>query len=149
VELQRKLHGEDTEKLADSLNNLGVALLKAGRADEALTIYGDGKQVRDALHIADVVDLLIKQSAALASERRPRIAGQAYNVGGGYQNTISLLELCDRWGIRPSFSEWRPADQKVFYCDVGKAKELFDWSPRVSLDEGLAELYRWTEVSQA
>ncbi len=46
VELQRKLHGEDTEKLADSLNNLGVALLKAGRADEALTIYGDVLRIR-------------------------------------------------------------------------------------------------------
>ena len=110
-------------------------------------IYGNGKQVRDVIHVSDVVDLLVKQSAALARENGARFSGQAYNVGGGYANTVSLLELCERWDIFPSFADWRPADQKVFYCDISKAKELFDWSPLVSLEEGLAELYRWTELS--
>jgi CDP-paratose 2-epimerase len=110
-------------------------------------IYGNGKQVRDVIHVSDVVDLLVKQSGAIARDGRSRLGGQAYNVGGGYSNTISLLELCERWDIRPSFSEWRPADQKVFYCDISKAKASYDWSPRVSLEEGLAELYRWTELS--
>jgi CDP-paratose 2-epimerase len=108
-------------------------------------IYGDGKQVRDALHIRDVVDLLVEQAKALTSKNRDRYSGQAYNVGGGYNNTISLLELCDRWQIKPSFENWRPADQKVFYCDISKAQQAFDWQPRVFLDEGLGELYRWTE----
>jgi CDP-paratose 2-epimerase len=110
-------------------------------------IFGDGKQVRDAVHINDVVDLLLKQSAALLGEGRSRVAGQSYNVGGGYPNTTSLLELCERWSIKPSFSEWRPADQKVFYCDVSRAQASFGWSPRVSLDDGLTELYRWTELA--
>jgi CDP-paratose 2-epimerase len=94
-------------------------------------IYGNGKQVRDV-----IVDLLVKQSAALACENGARFSGQAYNVGGGYANTVSLLELYERWDIFPSFADWRPADQKVFYCDISKAKELFDWSPLVSLEEG-------------
>jgi CDP-paratose 2-epimerase len=108
-------------------------------------IFGNGKQVRDAVHINDVVDLLIKQSAALAGASRNKLAGQAYNVGGGYANTISLLELCERWKIRSSFGEWRSADQKVFYCDITKAKKSFNWVPRVTLEEGLPDLYRWTE----
>jgi nucleoside-diphosphate-sugar epimerase len=57
------------------------------------------------------------------------------------------LELCQQWGIEPSFGEWRPSDQKVFYCDITRAAQAFDWMPRISLEEGLAELYRWTEVS--
>ena len=110
-------------------------------------IYGDGKQVRDAVYIGDVVDLLVKQSSALAGKDSSPVRGQAFNVGGGYANTISLLELCDRWEIRPSFANWRPADQRVFYCNIDKAEKEFGWRPRISLEEGLAELYRWTERS--
>jgi CDP-paratose 2-epimerase len=110
-------------------------------------IYGDGKQVRDAVHIRDVVDLLIKQSAALASPNSDQFRTQAYNVGGGYKNTISLLELCDCWNICPKFDKWRPADQKVFYCNIEKAKKSFNWSPNISLAEGLEDLYRWTADS--
>jgi nucleoside-diphosphate-sugar epimerase len=96
--------------------------------------------------VSDVVDFLVKQSAALARENGARFSGQAYNVGGGYASTVSLLEFCERWDIFPSFADWRPADQKVFYCDIGKAKELFDGSPLVSLEEGLAELYSLDRV---
>jgi len=110
-------------------------------------IYGDGKQVRDAVHIRDVVDLLVKQSAALAGSDSDRFRRQAYNVGGGYKNTISLLELCDRWSICPLFDKWRPADQKVFYCNIEKAEKSFGWVPNVSLAEGLEDLYRWTADS--
>jgi len=108
-------------------------------------IYGDGKQLRDALHIRDVVDLLVKQSEIAVSPHKEEVAGQAYNVGGGFTNTISLLELCDYWKIKPSFGKWRQADQKVFYCNTTKAKQAFGWTPRVSLKEGLSELYHWTE----
>jgi hypothetical protein len=66
-------------------------------------IHRDGKQVRDAVHVNDVVELLLKQSAALMGERRAQSAGQSYNVGGGYPNTISLLELCDGGVSNPLF----------------------------------------------
>jgi len=110
-------------------------------------IYGDGKQVRDALHITDVVNLMRKQMEALSGSNYSKVSGNAYNVGGGYANTISLIELCRLWEISPVFSSWRPADQKVFYCDVSRARQDFGWSPKVKLDHGLAELYAWTVSS--
>jgi CDP-paratose 2-epimerase len=114
---------------------------------EEVTIYGDGKQVRDVLHANDVVSLLASQGEALV-QGEPDIRGEVFNVGGGYGNTISLLELCSRWGIEePRFEDWRPADQKVFYCDVSKAKRVLDWKPEVNLEEGLRNLYEWTEKS--
>lgn len=110
-------------------------------------IYGDGKQVRDALHITDVVNLMRKQMEALSGSNYSKVSGNAYNVGGGYANTISLIELCRLWEITPVFSSWRPADQKVFYCDLSRARQDFGWSPKVKLDHGLAELYAWTVSS--
>lgn len=110
-------------------------------------IYGDGKQVRDALHITDVVNLMRKQMEALSGSNYSKVSGNAYNVGGGYANTISLIELCRLWEITPVFSSWRPADQKVFYCDVSRARQDFGWSPQVKLDHGLAELFAWTVSS--
>ena len=108
-------------------------------------IYGDGKQVRDAVHADDVVRLLEMQGKRLLDHSQPSIAGEVFNVGGGFENTISLLELCEKWDIKPSFGPWRPADQKVFYCDIAKAKKVLGWVPQVSLDKGLADLYKWTE----
>ena len=108
-------------------------------------IYGDGKQVRDAVHARDVVRLLEMQGKRLLDKSQPSIAGEVFNVGGGYQNTISLLELCKKWKITPTFAPWRPADQKVFYCDVSKAKRLLGWEPEVAIEDGLNNLYTWTE----
>lgn len=109
-------------------------------------IYGDGKQVRDILHARDVVRLLeLEAERLLGKSEGEDIRGEAFNVGGGFGNTISLLELCDRWGIKPTFEAWRPADQKVFYCDISKAKRVLGWEPKVSMDEGLKELYDWNE----
>ncbi len=109
------------------------------------TIYGDGKQVRDALHVDDVVRLLMLQAQTLVGSERTRFAGEVFNVGGGAARTISLIELCHQWQIRPNFSSWRPADQKVFYCDIAKAKTMLGWEPTIGLEEGLLDLYQWTE----
>jgi len=108
-------------------------------------IYGDGKQVRDALHASDVARLLETEGERLLDNSKPSIAGEVFNIGGGYKNTISLIELCNEWGIKPSFADWRPADQKVFYCDISKAKKVLGWEPEIGLKEGMADLYRWTE----
>jgi CDP-paratose 2-epimerase len=112
-----------------------------------LTIFGDGKQVRDAVHASDVVELLIKQGEYLHDPKKPNIRGEVFNVGGGYKNTISLLELCEKLEIKPKFDKWRPSDQKVFYCDISKVKKVFKWEPKVSIDEGLASLVEWTKQS--
>lgn len=112
-------------------------------------IYGDGKQVRDALHIQDVLRLLCAEMDALMGAERQRISGRVFNVGGGFRNTISLIELCEKWSVKPVFAEWRPADQKVFYCDLASAQVAFGWEPKVTLDEGLVELFEWTRKSCA
>jgi CDP-paratose 2-epimerase len=109
-----------------------------------ITIYGDGRQVRDALYVDDLVE------AFLAAERLlPRIAGEAFNVGGGSCNTLSLLELLDRIaalnGIRPEtqFGDWRVGDQRWYVSDTGKFRAATGWRPRVGIDEGVRLLYRW------
>ena len=109
-------------------------------------IYGNGKQVRDILHVNDVTNLFIRQAKTLLGKSKD-IRGEVYNVGGGFENTISLLELCKMWGVEPTFEGWRPADQKVFYCDISKAKEVFGWEPRVDMQDGINELFEWTRSS--
>jgi CDP-paratose 2-epimerase len=111
------------------------------------TIYGDGKQVRDALHIQDVLQLLCAEMQALTGPRCQEVSGGVFNVGGGFGNTISLIELCEKWGVKPAFAAWRPSDQKVFYCDLSAAQSTFGWEPKVTLEEGLAELLDWTRRS--
>ncbi len=109
-----------------------------------ITIFGDGKQVRDILHIDDVVDLLVFEGEELLKGNED-LRGEVFNVGGGFERTISLLELCKKLKIIPNFDEWRPSDQKVFYCDISKAKDTFGWKPKVSVDEGIKRLYKWTK----
>jgi CDP-paratose 2-epimerase len=112
-------------------------------AGNQVTIYGDGKQVRDLLYIDDVVRLLMAQGLALMKGNES-LEGEVFSVGGGYGNTISLLELCEKLGIGPRFAEWRPNDQKVFYADITKATQILGWIPKVSVDEGIKKLYDWT-----
>ena len=57
------------------------------------------------------------------------------------------MELCEKWGIPAEiikFDEWRPHDQKVFYCDTSKSNRVFGWKPEVNLSDGIRELYDWT-----
>lgn len=110
-----------------------------------ITIYGDGKQVRDMLFIDDLVDAF---EAAL--QRIDRVAGHVYNIGGGPKNTISvwtefgpmLEELLGR-SIPVTYSDWRPGDQKVCIYDISKARRELDWQPRVDVPTGVRKLYQW------
>lgn len=121
------------------------------RAMEAkpITIYGDGKQVRDILFITDLLDAFDK-----VTENIKRTSGQAYNIGGGRVNSISVLELLEalekELGITPSdvgFGPWRLADQKVYISNTSKAKRDFGWEPKVSKEEGIRKLYEWMRKS--
>jgi CDP-paratose 2-epimerase len=109
-----------------------------------VTIYGDGKQVRDVLHVQD---LIAGYEAAI--KHIDKTAGQAYNVGGGPDKTMSLLELIDmldtRFGrkLQHGFADWRPGDQLVFVSDIRKAKADFGWSPQLSPGDGVAKLLDW------
>jgi CDP-paratose 2-epimerase len=109
-----------------------------------IVLYGDGRQVRDVLFVEDLVDAF-----QLALANVDRIAGQAFNVGGGAENTTSLLELLDRiaelQGERPSVRHeaWRTGDQRWYVSDVRKLGDAVGWRPRTTLDEGLARLHEW------
>jgi CDP-paratose 2-epimerase len=114
-----------------------------------VTIYGDGKQVRDVLHVDD---LIAAYEAAL--ERIGTTAGQVYNLGGGPANTLSLLELIDllepRFArrLKYSFEDWRPGDQRVFVSDIRKARRDFGWRPRIGVEQGVARLVDWLKQNE-
>jgi CDP-paratose 2-epimerase len=110
-----------------------------------ITIYGDGKQVRDVLYVDDLVAAL--ESAV---ERIETTAGQVYNLGGGPDNTISvwtefheLLKELLGHPIEVSYADWRPGDQLVYVSDTRKAQRELDWTPRVPVTEGIERLFRW------
>lgn len=115
-----------------------------------VTIYGDGKQVRDVLHVRD---LIAAYGAAL--NRMDVTSGRAYNVGGGPQNTLSLLELIEilnrKFGrkLECSFQEWRPGDQPVFISDISRATRDFGWRPKIGVEEGIGHLIEWISEDRA
>jgi CDP-paratose 2-epimerase len=118
-------------------------ILRALRG-EPITLYGDGMQVRDILFVDDLVD------AFLAAERHAaRLAGRAFNIGGGPANAISLLDLLDRiealHGDRPEleFDEWRTGDQRYYVSDTRAFEKATGWRRRVTAAEGIARLYGW------
>lgn len=115
-----------------------------------VTIYGDGKQVRDALYVEDLV---AAYDAAISNIEIT--SGRAYNVGGGPANTLSLLELVDMLNrsfnrkLECSFEDWRPGDQPVFVSNIERAKADFGWSPRIGVQEGVCRLIEWIRNNEA
>ena len=109
-----------------------------------ITIYGDGKQVRDILYVDDLVDLYLA-----AYENRKISAGQVYNAGGGSANTLSLLELLahieKRLGkkIEVKTDDWRPGDQKVYVSDTTLAGQKLGWNPKYDKERGVDALIDW------
>ncbi|MBA9075367.1 SDR family NAD(P)-dependent oxidoreductase [Rufibacter quisquiliarum] len=112
--------------------------------NKPISIYGDGKQVRDILFVEDLVDAFL-----LAQENMKDLSGQAFNIGGGVKNTTSLLELLDLIGtyrgkkVNLSFGDWRPGDQHYYVSDIRKFHEATGWYPKNSVQEGVAKLYQW------
>ena len=107
--------------------------------DRPLTIYSDGKQVRDVLYVKDLVE-------AFDKFLNSNLKHEVLNIGGGPENTLSLLELLEELtGRRPkiSFVDWRLADQKVYISDITKAKEKLGWKPEISPREGVKRLVKW------
>jgi CDP-paratose 2-epimerase len=115
-----------------------------------ITIYGDGKQVRDVLHVADLI-----RAYELAIERIDEVAGMPFNIGGGPANTLAIWSefgplLAELRGA-PVAVEWgerRPGDQLVFIADVERARERLGWEPSISPAAGIANLYRWVEENR-
>ena len=115
--------------------------------DEAITFYGDGKQVRDILFVDDLVDAML-----LARTHIDALAGQAVNIGGGPSNTTSLLELVERTsqlhGGRPPLyhDDWRQGDQRYYVSDTAKFENITGWSPQVGVEEGVKRLHDWMQA---
>jgi CDP-paratose 2-epimerase len=117
---------------------------KKGLSTAPFTISGNGKQVRDVLHAEDV-----KRLYFAAVNRIDQASGQAFNIGGGMENSLSLLELFalleELLDVRLAYTKtpWRQSDQKVFVADVSKVKRLTGWEPEIEKIEGIKEMLQW------
>jgi len=116
----------------------------AAVTERPITIYGNGKQVRDLLYIDDLVKafyaFLLKPS---------QFRGEVFNIGGGPEHTVSLLELLEileqHLGkrIRANFEDWRPSDQRIYVSNIHKAKEKLSWKPVIDPNDGVRRLAEW------
>jgi CDP-paratose 2-epimerase len=120
--------------------------LLAARSRRPLTIYGDGKQVRDLLYVDDLVDAFEAALGAIDVAR-----GRAYNIGGGASNCLSVW-----WQLRPvleaalgealpepEFGPWRLGDQRVYCSDTRRATSELDWAPTTSPADGVTRMVEW------
>ena len=109
------------------------------------TISGTGKQVRDVLYCSDIVNLYF--TAKDCSESY----GQVFAIGGGMDNSLSLLELFnlleDKLNIKMEYTQlpWRESDQKVFVADIEKAQQIIGWKPQVTANEGICKMIEWLQ----
>jgi CDP-paratose 2-epimerase len=114
-----------------------------------ITIYGDGMQVRDVLFIEDLIE-----AYDTAWKNIGVTTGKVYNIGGGPDNIMSLLELLNNLRktlsieLPVAYADWRPGDQPVYVSDIGKAEKGFGWRPRTSCREGVAKLIAWVQENQ-
>jgi CDP-paratose 2-epimerase len=115
-----------------------------------ITIYGDGKQVRDILFVEDLLD------AYDAAIEHPEIsAGQVFNLGGGAEKTISvwkeffpMLEKLLGKPLEVKWGDWRPGDQKVYISNIGKAEKILKWQPKIGVQEGVRRLFDWVKLNK-
>lgn len=116
-------------------------LVEEAVAGRAITLNGIGKQVRDLLHASDLARLFVA-----LEERLVPGAPEAFNVGGGERNSLSILELFawleERTGRAPIFRTGapRPSDQRVYVSDISKVHAYTGWSPQIGIEQGLSEL---------
>lgn len=115
-----------------------------------ITIYGNGKQIRDLLFVEDLVDAFI-----LALANADRLSGQIFNIGGGLPNAVSLLELIDfatelcGWRPEVRFSDWRLSDQKYYVTNTAKFTAATDWHAHTPVRTGIELLYLWLKRSRS
>jgi CDP-paratose 2-epimerase len=124
--------------------------LISGAKGRPLTVYGNGKQVRDILYVGDLV-----RAFRAAAERIDSVRGRVYNIGGGERNTLSLLELLEMmksefgYRVEPSYAKWRPGDQPIYVSDIRRAREELGWEPMVGRDEGIRKIHDWIRAHEA
>ncbi|NSW88593.1 GDP-mannose 4,6-dehydratase [bacterium] len=114
--------------------------------DKAIDIYGVGKQVRDILHCDDIVELYYS-----SIDNFDKIKGEAFNIGGGPENSLSLLELFNILEIKTgnsmkyNINPMRVSDQKVYISDISKIKDAIKWTPKVNIDSGIDMMLDWVK----
>lgn len=122
--------------------------IKTGAAKEVFTVSGNGKQVRDLLYASDCVSLYLK-----AAEKIDVIKGQVFNIGGGIDNSSSILELFDALermlDISIDYKQLAPreSDQRFFVADFSKAQKLIGWRPQLSKDQGIRHMVDWVSLN--
>jgi len=113
-------------------------------SNKPITVYGNGKQVRDVLYIEDLLDCFDK-----VVENIDTVKGGIYNIGGGSENQISILEFFDMLleltgeKVEYKYSKERQGDQKIYVSDITKAQNELNWKPCIPLKRGLVQLYDW------
>lgn len=123
---------------------------KNGSLKEPFTISGNGKQVRDVLHADDMISLYFSALENIGTAR-----GEAFNVGGGIANSLSLLELFSLLeefsGVQLHYTALAPreSDQRVFVADISKAKKIIGWKPEISARDGVRRMFEWVSQSVA
>ncbi|MDX1414052.1 MAG: GDP-mannose 4,6-dehydratase [Candidatus Promineifilaceae bacterium] len=124
--------------------------LIAAIMNRPINIYGDGKQIRDLLHISDLI-----HAYEAGIDQIDVLSGEVFNMGGGPENTLSiwcefqpLLESLTGHSIPVTRGPWRPGDQRVFVADIRKANQLLNWQPMISPIEGIAGLFHWIANNQ-
>lgn len=124
-------------------------VIRMALAREPITIYGDGKQVRDVLFVDDLVDAFGK-----ARRHIEELSGRAFNIGGGAGNTVSLLELIQRLEqllgcrIELCFDRWRVGDQRYYVSDTSRFGAATGWRPQTQVAQGVAALCDWLKDSE-
>ena len=114
-----------------------------------ITIFGDGKQVRDVLHVDDL--LRAYEAAILAPDK---VAAQAFNVGGGPTRMLSLIDLVTMLERRLDakiplkWADWRPGDQTVYVSDIRKLKTALNWAPDIDVQKGISQLIDWVNENR-
>jgi CDP-paratose 2-epimerase len=112
--------------------------------DQGLTIYGDGRQVRDILYIDDLIDALL-----MAMDDIDLVTGRAFNIGGGPENVVSLLEvirqLAELSQAEPEirYGSWRKGDQPYYVSDTRRFTEATGWTPQIPVEQGISQLHQW------
>ncbi len=125
-------------------------MIIAAQTGKPISIYGDGKQIRDLLYVYDLLD-----AYEAAIQKIDSVKGEVFNMGGGYENTMSIwtefgprLEKLLGKPITVTYGDWRPGDQKVFVADTSKAQNLLGWKPKYSVDRGVRDLFQWVSANK-
>lgn len=121
----------------------------AALTGKPMSIYGDGKQVRDLLHVYDLLD-----AYDAVIKNIDTVKGDVFNVGGGSENVLAvwsefgpMLEKLLGRAIPIGHGDWRPGDQKVFVADIRKAEKVLGWKPKYNVEAGVRQLFDWVHTN--